>query len=368
MSIKVSVVVPVFNGERYLHQCVQSLINQTLKEVEFIFVDDGSTDDSLKILEEFKKTDSRIQILKQKHCFAGVARNNGMRIAKGKYIIFLDSDDFFDSDMLKSCYETAEKDSIEVTLFATDFFDDKSQSITSKRINKYLLDQKHVFSSADLGDQVFSCTYGYPWDKFILRSFLEKQNIEFKATPKCNDVFWSRMVVVSAQRMTYISKILVHYRYNNYNSIQGNKNKNMFYYLQSAIDLKEELVKRGLIENVSFYRAYINEAIDAASAPLYLMNEKDKLKEYFNKMKELLIPNIFVSEKEVPSDSLIYDIIISNSFEDYLWSCLDNKGILIEKYKKNYVSIKCMEYRIGRVFTYIPKKIYKLMRSVLKRK
>ena len=88
MAVAVSVVVPVHNTSRYLNQCVDSLIRQSLKDVEFIFVDDGSTDQSVNILEQYQKKDSRIKILKQKNQYAGVARNHGMEIATGKYIIF----------------------------------------------------------------------------------------------------------------------------------------------------------------------------------------------------------------------------------------------------------------------------------------
>lgn len=94
MSVAVSVVVPVYNTAQYLNQCVDSLINQTFRDIEFIFVDDGSTDNSVEILEQYQKTDRRIKVLKQKNLHAGVARNNGMKEATGKYIVFLDSDVF----------------------------------------------------------------------------------------------------------------------------------------------------------------------------------------------------------------------------------------------------------------------------------
>ena len=107
MEVLVSVVVPVYNTARYLNQCVDSLIKQSLKAVEFIFVDDGSTDQSVDILEQYRQKDSRIKILKQKNLYAGVARNHGMEEASGKYIIFLDSDDYFEPNMLQDAYRCA---------------------------------------------------------------------------------------------------------------------------------------------------------------------------------------------------------------------------------------------------------------------
>ena len=94
-EIKVSVIIPVYNVEKYLKQNLKSITEQTLKEIEIICVDDGSTDSSYKIIEDFAKKDSRVIPVKQKNGGAGAARNNGLRRARGKYLSFLDSDDFF---------------------------------------------------------------------------------------------------------------------------------------------------------------------------------------------------------------------------------------------------------------------------------
>ena len=104
--IKVSVIVPVYNSSKYLKQCLDSILNQSLREIEIICVDDGSTDDSLKILEEYQKKDNRISIFTQKNSGAAVARNKGLDIAKGDYIAFMDPDDYYpDGDVLFSIYE-----------------------------------------------------------------------------------------------------------------------------------------------------------------------------------------------------------------------------------------------------------------------
>ena len=103
-NIKVSVIIPVHNSAQYLTKCIESMLNQTLKEIEIICVDDGSTDESLAIIKNYKKLDSRIKILTQENKYAGVARNNGMEIAKGEYLFFLDSDDFSSDTLLEKVY------------------------------------------------------------------------------------------------------------------------------------------------------------------------------------------------------------------------------------------------------------------------
>ena len=106
---KVSVIIPVYNVEKYLHECLDSLLNQTLKDIEIIAVDDGSTDSSLKILKDYAKKDKRLKVLTQENKGAGAARNLGMKHATGSYLSILDSDDYFDHSMLELLYKKAEK-------------------------------------------------------------------------------------------------------------------------------------------------------------------------------------------------------------------------------------------------------------------
>ena len=101
---KVSVIIPVYNVEKYLSECLDSVINQTLKDIEIICIDDSSTDNSLSILEKYAKKDKRIKVIKQKNLGAGVARNRGLEVAKGEYIGFVDSDDYVDLDFFKKLY------------------------------------------------------------------------------------------------------------------------------------------------------------------------------------------------------------------------------------------------------------------------
>jgi glycosyltransferase involved in cell wall biosynthesis len=96
----ISIIIPVYNAEKYLNKCLESVINQTLKDIEIICINDGSTDNSLDILQKYAKQDNRFIIINQDSSGAGVARNAGLDKAQGEYLAFLDSDDFFELDML----------------------------------------------------------------------------------------------------------------------------------------------------------------------------------------------------------------------------------------------------------------------------
>ena len=108
-KIKVSIIVPVYNVEKYLKRCLDSITNQTLKELEIICINDGSTDNSLKILKQYAHKDKRISIINKQNEGLSVARNTGMEAASGEYIGFVDSDDWIDLDFYKKLYTTAKK-------------------------------------------------------------------------------------------------------------------------------------------------------------------------------------------------------------------------------------------------------------------
>ena len=104
-DIKVTVAVPVYNCAEYLNECIDSILNQTQKEIEIILVDDGSHDGSLEICPEYAERHPFITLLRQNHLFQGTARNRGLEIARGKYIYFMDSDDWITPPLLEKCYD-----------------------------------------------------------------------------------------------------------------------------------------------------------------------------------------------------------------------------------------------------------------------
>src|SRR5207253_2318057 len=105
----VSIIVPVYNNEKYLSECLDSLINQTLKDIEIILVNDGSNDNSLLICYEFGKIDGRIKVIDKPNGGVSSARNTGLKLASGKYVGFVDSDDWIESDMYEKMYSAAER-------------------------------------------------------------------------------------------------------------------------------------------------------------------------------------------------------------------------------------------------------------------
>ena len=115
--VKVSVIVPVYNNEEYLDKCLSSLTEQSLDDIEIICVNDGSSDSSLDILNRYEQKDNRIVVLSQENQGAGASRNNGIDIANGEYISFVDADDWLEENALKKLYENAVRNNSDVVLF-----------------------------------------------------------------------------------------------------------------------------------------------------------------------------------------------------------------------------------------------------------
>ena len=111
---KISVIIPVYNCEKFIEKCLQSLVNQTLTDIEIILVNDGSTDNSQKIIEKF--SDTRIKLINKKNGGQSSARNVGLDVANGEYIGFIDSDDWVDSDFFEKLYNTAKKYNADISI------------------------------------------------------------------------------------------------------------------------------------------------------------------------------------------------------------------------------------------------------------
>ena len=165
---KVSVIIPVYNVDQYLSQCLDSVVNQTLEDIEIICVDDGSTDNSLKILMEYAEKDSRVIVLRQQNKGAGVARNYGMNIAKGKYFSFLDSDDFFSETLLMDSVQKAEADDADIVVYRFEKYNQLHQSYTSC---EYAFHKEWwpngIFNKRDNPNKIFNSFNLCAWNKLF---------------------------------------------------------------------------------------------------------------------------------------------------------------------------------------------------------
>ncbi len=248
-DVKVSIVMPVYNTAPYLRQCLDSVLAQTLKEFELICVDDGSTDGSVEILEEYATRDNRIQILKQQNQHAGVARNNGLKVARGEYIIFLDSDDVFSDVLLEHTYNAGIEKKADIVFLDILGFDNNTKEPLNSLLVRSMLPEQDVFSAKDIPDTIFSFAPPGTFTSLYRREFINEHNLQFQALPNSNDLYFTLYARALAETMTLVDKQLIYYRRNRPGSLQATKGEeSSLYFLQAFLTLYSDLVKDGLFE------------------------------------------------------------------------------------------------------------------------
>jgi len=212
---KVSIIVPVYNVERYLRECLDSLIKQTLPDIEIICINDGSTDDSLEILKMYVQRDVRIKIINKKNTGYGHSMNKGLHEASGIYIGIVESDDFVEPDMFEQLYSVAIKSEAEIV---------KSNYIEYRNGKNYFVEllkgmeyQKNI--SLNLFQNIF---YKQPaiWSAIYKKSFLLENNIWFNETPGASyqDTAFNFKVLACVKQIFLLKEAFLHYRTDNANS------------------------------------------------------------------------------------------------------------------------------------------------------
>lgn len=214
MNVLVSAIVPVYNSEEFLEKCIESLRNQTLKDIEIIFINDGSTDNSLDILKKYEKIDNRIRVVNQKNLGPSAARNKGIRIAKGKYISFIDADDWIDEKMYQEMIKLAEKDNADIAICDITIVDKNGE-----RYRKGLNIEKNILNGDDIKELILkelikSSKYNSMWNKIYRKSIVSEHKIflDTKIFYAEDWLFNIKFLTSNAKRAIYVNKAFYYYR------------------------------------------------------------------------------------------------------------------------------------------------------------
>ncbi|MCL2144784.1 MAG: glycosyltransferase [Endomicrobia bacterium] len=279
--IKISVIIPVYNAEKHLKQCLDSVINQTLKDIEIICVNDGSTDNSLKILKEYAERDSRILIVEQENQGAGAARNNGLAHAKGEYLSFLDSDDHFEPLMLEEMFARCDKFGADICLCDAYVYE-KGQLQNTRYLYittiKAGIGGSDVFSYKHIPDRILNISSPVVWNKLFRKDFVIDSGIKFQTVKFSNDIYFAVVLTALAQKITFIDKKFVHYIYNHSDSTTAlrKENKNMKFILEIYKDVKSVLRQKGIFELIkASYDKKVLESVLYAYNTMRLEARKD---------------------------------------------------------------------------------------------
>lgn len=309
----ISIIVPIYNASKYLKKCLDSLVNQTKEELEFILINDGSTDTSEKIIKEYK--DQRIKYFKNKNQGIGKTRNFGIKKASGKYLMFLDSDDYLDLTACEKLYTKAEKDKLDMVVF--DFYRVKQEKLEPDIISDFptssLKKNNNLLLNINLG----------PCNKLYRRDVIIKNNIKFQETLKYEDTTFIVEAIYNSKRIGKLNEILYYY----------------IIHSQSETTVRDERIF-DIIKVVDIVRKYLkgknlDEVLDKLTVRIltnYTVQQRNQLDE---KIGLQFIDEAFsYLEKEVPDykDNKYYE----------------NRGLLRRTIEKNktLTKIYCSLYRL----------------------
>lgn len=251
----VSIIVPVYNVEQYLPQCLDSIVNQTYENIEVICVNDGSPDNSIKILEDYALRDSRIKVVSQKNQGLSGARNTGIKYASGKYIMFVDSDDWIDLDTCQVAVNAAETNDADFVFwsYVREFENDSKEKLMfwddgTVFDEKTVKSQLHRRLCGLLGEELSHPEYANAietaWAKLYLASEIKNNDVKFVDTKEIGteDALFNLYALGYVKKGYYIRKCLNHYRKTNSVSLTSNYSRRLYICWQRLFDLMQQYI------------------------------------------------------------------------------------------------------------------------------
>ena len=321
---KVSVIVPVYNVQKYLHRCLDAILGQTLREIEIICVDDGSTDGSLAVLHAYKARDARIMVLHQANAGAGAARNAGLDKAAGEYLFFFDPDDSCEKDMLEIMYRRAKKTKADIVVAGKKVVDaETGELIAHKPLPRRLAwFRRQPFSPAVLADRIFSFAKAVPWDKLFRRAFVEENQLRFMALPRSNDVYFVDMSLALAKRIALVRKGYYHYSYRRGGSLTFAKNAYPLSTFEAYSCVEDALRQRGVF--ATFAENFAEVFLQIMLVNLKSLNGYEDFARLYTLVRGRLV--VLAKETIIASNPrtstrrrYLCGIILANESPDALW-------------------------------------------------
>jgi len=282
---KVSVIIPVYNIERYLRRCLDSVIHQSLEEIEIICVNDGSTDSSPAILKEYEKNDPRVGVVDKENAGQGVGRNIGIDMAEGEYIGFVDGDDWIEPDMYERMYGAAKKNDSDLHLCTVKRLDTGGNDLGircnyDRYIGERFCDEAIVFNRHDIADVLFQLER-FSVNKIYKSTFVKKNKIRFSSVRCYEDNLFHFRAFLEAERISITREPFYNYMFNRQDATSSkNKqipalfaaNREIQKYMDDSA-LEKEMIQR--FENYKI-RRYLSYCYIVA---------KENRRQYFNSMQ-----------------------------------------------------------------------------------
>ena len=257
---RVSIIVPIYNGAKYIHKCMEMIINQTFKDFELIIVNDGSTDNSFEMCNEYAKTDKRIKLISKKNEGTWAARNRGIDASQGKYIIFFDCDDWYEDNLLMEMHECIYNNNVDLVISGqTNVFVDKNgETIRKVKVlpqNKFFVTKNQILDNfiylrkKEIGDIL--------WNKIYKSEIIKRYNLKFENYKRGEDTVFNANYYEHIDKCIVIGKALYNYRIENSNPVWLKYSEN---YLNLVLEENTTLINK-----LKQWGKYNNSAIEYQS-------------------------------------------------------------------------------------------------------
>ncbi len=360
---KVSVIIPIYNVEKYLRQCLDSVVNQTLKDIEIICVNDGSTDSSPQIIREYMAKDPRVKMIDKANSGYGASMNRGFDMAEGEYIGIVESDDYADSDMFEKLYNAAHKDHLDVVKSGYYFYysvpkeRNEKVEIVSDVMSKRIICPSEDFT-AKMEQVEFFNIKPTIWSAIYRKDFIRQNNIRFNETPGASyqDASFNFKVWACAKRVRLVKDAYLHYRQDNETSSVNSKGKvfcvcdeydEMTCFLEERPDKKAKLE---CVKNRIKFDTYMWNYGRLATEYKYLFLERASI-EFAKDMAEGTLEKEYFEWYKW--NSLLE--LINNPIKFHTDRALNSAKTVSNEELKAVLNSK--EYKIGKTITFLPRKL-----------
>lgn len=281
---KVSVVIAIYNAEPYLSESIGSILEQTLKDIEIIIVNDGSTDSSLLTVEKLTNKDNRVKIINAPHKGAAMSRNAGLEHVKGKYISILDADDIFDKNMLYHMYKQAETYGSELVVCPFRYINQKNATKIGLTIPSEKIDINN-FSPLEISESLFQLTSPNAWSKLFKTELIQNNKIKFQNLSSCNDVYFTYYALVLSKKISILNNSYVSYRNCNQTSISSNRGEKWHNIIHALTKLKNTLfIKK---QNTIYINSFTRRALRCLEYELQFINSTEEINKFLIESSEL---------------------------------------------------------------------------------
>lgn len=306
---KISIIIPAYNVQDYISQCLENLINQTYKNLEIIIVNDGSNDNTSNIINEFANIDKRIVIINQENQGLSESRNNAMNIATGNYIMFVDADDWIEKDTCEICYNVIKTENADLILFSY-IREYKDRSLIKSQFDmpkivfeeddvKYKL-QRRIFGPYEEYEishpeklDCLSTAWGKLYKSDIIKKYAFKSFKEIGAT--CEDVFFNIEILADVHKAVFIDKNMYHYRKYNVNSLSKLVDPNVYQKWKTAYVCLKKIIKEKNYDNTYSYALNNRFSINLIGIGLRIVSSADRFKVKYNMLKSVLNDETYVN-------------------------------------------------------------------------